>query len=312
VSVTVGSRDRRFVDAFDRRLRSFAASAPSRADVRIEFLEPTEWPGPLNSPGGENRPVLCSAAGAEIAYFPGPDVLYGDADGVRVLCEAGTGKVRLAGRELSGRALYLAVHPLATISLIELFKRHGRFPVHAACLADGDRAVLLAGPGGSGKSTLALALALGPATLSLVSDDTSLLVRHGDGVEVLGFPDLVGMTADTAALFPTLVGSEAVPAPGFPKHLVRTEEICATPVTAHYTPVALVFPEVVAGSPGRLLGLDRRGALLRLLKDVLLTEPAATQAHLDAVSALVARVSCHRLEIGRDLTRAARVVRDLL
>ena len=67
----------------------------------------------------------------------------------------------------------------------------GGEPVHASCVALGDRGLLILGPSGSGKSALALRLmALGAA---LVADDQTLLTREGDALIARCPPQLSGL-----------------------------------------------------------------------------------------------------------------------
>jgi hypothetical protein len=58
--------------------------------------------------------------------------------------------------------------------------------------------------------------------------------------------------------------------------------------------------------------MERDEALLELAPNVLLTEPRSSQAHFDALAALAAASDCYRLETGRDLPAAARLLRKLL
>lgn len=55
---------------------------------------------------------------------------------------------------------------------------HGRMPVHAAALANGDGATLIFGPSGAGKSTLTAAMAA--AGWDIMSDDMSILSSPDD------------------------------------------------------------------------------------------------------------------------------------
>jgi hypothetical protein len=310
VTVAVTAADRRAACAVDRRLHGFNSTVPGRPDVGIEYLPPG---AELRAPDGVSRPILRTPSGDELSYFPGCDRLFGDLERVRVVCDAPTGRVRVARADHTGRALYVAAHPVTTVCLLELLKRLGRFWVHAACLAQAGRALLVAGPSGAGKSTLALALALAPGGPALLSDDATLLVAANGGVQALGFSDLIGVTADTAARFPALVAPGAAPAHGFPKHLVPAGALGPAPGGAPAaTPVALVFPRIAGGGASRLLDLSRRDALVELVRDVLLTEPVTTQGHIDALGALVAQVSCHRLEMGSDLGPARELVGGLI
>jgi hypothetical protein len=174
--------------------------------------------------------------------------------------------------------------------------------------------VLVAGPSGAGKSTLTIALVR--AGLCFLSDDIVFLRRDPavDTVRVLAFPDALGVTPHTAERFGDLRAllAEHQPPSGFPKRLVRMDELFETRPLTSCEPGVLVFPEVVRDRPSRLDPLDPKEALLRLVPDVLLTQPAGTQSHLRALAALLARVRCYRLQSGADLEGTAQLIRELL
>jgi hypothetical protein len=303
LALGVSAAEPAVLGAMDQRLLRFRAEPGAPAEIRFEFLAGAPSP----APGG--RPVYDTPYG-QLHYSDAADTLWGELAGVHLRCEAAEGVARVHSTGFDGRQLYLATHPLATVSLMELFERRGRFSLHAACLARGDEGVLLAGPTGSGKSTLTLALLR--AGLQFVSDDVIFLERvPAGGVRVLGFPDAVGVTADTAARFPELAGAPLDI--GFPKWLVRIEDAFpAAPAPLRCTPRALVFPHVVRDRAGELRALDPKEAWLRLVPDVLLTHPAATSAHLQAIAALLGEIRCYELASGTDLAHGAQLVADLL
>jgi hypothetical protein len=68
----------------------------------------------------------------------------------------------------------------------------------------------------------------------------------------------------------------------------------------------------VAGrAESKLIPLDSGEALLELVPNVLLTESVSSQAHLDALAGLAAESTCWRLETGRDLEGAVRLLAAL-
>jgi hypothetical protein len=289
------------------RLRDFASANGAGVDVVFEFVLTGRG---LDSPRGVGRPVYDTPHGT-LYYFPRDDALYGTLGGVTMRCEAGRGATAIAGASLTGFELYVATHPLATIALMEVMERRGLFSLHAGCLACDGRGVLLAGPSGAGKSTLTLALASGG--LDLLSDDVVFLAPRNEGVQALGFADTIGVSPFAAACLPALSGlAAAEKEPGFPKPLRRIEQLFGAPSVSRCAPLAVVFPAVAAGMPSAIAPLDPRDALLRLTPDVLLTDPASTQAHLGAIAALLEQVRCYELRSGSDLERAADLVVALL
>jgi hypothetical protein len=314
VGLTVASGEPAVVDAMEVRLQTFRRETIEQPEIRLEFILNGHAEDKAHSlPPGTSRPVYETPHG-HLHYFPQGDTVCGDLRGVRLRCEAGEGVARLHSPAFAGSDLYLATHPLATISLMELLKRRGRYSLHAACVAESDgRGMLVAGPSGAGKSTLTIALVR--AGLCFLSDDIVFL-RHdpaADTVRVLAFPDTLGVTPHTAERFGDLRSLLAEQPPsGFPKRLVRMDDLFETRALTSCEPRVLVFPEVVRDRPSRLDPLDPKEALLRLVPDVLLTQPAGTQSHLQALAALLARVRCYRLQSGADLDATAQLVRELL
>ncbi len=313
VGVAVRTHAPAVIEAMELRLRDFRCADHARADVVLAFASDVLDAPPVAAEAG--RPVYDTPFGT-LRYVAEDDALHGDLAGVRLLCHPARGTATLRTEAYAGRALYLATHPLATIALMELLERRGLFSLHAACLAGEDgRGVLLAGPSGSGKSTLSLALAR--AGMAFLSDDLVLLAAdaRSDGVRALGFADAVGLTPHAAERFAELRAAlDLPPADGFPKRLRRIEELFGGAARAPRacTPHALVFPHVAPDRPSRLEALDPREALLRLVPDVLATEPHATQAHLAAIGALLRQVRCYALASGSDLERGAALVRGLV
>jgi hypothetical protein len=313
IGVEVLADDPAVIDAIDLRLRGFRGGDGPDSRVRLQF----DTGGPCDDdrcapPASERRAVYDTPHGS-LFFVPDADALCGELGGVRLRCEPSRGTALLRSAAFTGRELYLATHPLVTISLMEIFERRMLFSLHAACLAGADgEGVLLAGASGAGKSTLALVLAA--AGMSFLSDDVVFLT-HGGGpaVRVLGFADAVGVSERAAQHFGELRAVlDERSAEGFPKRLTRVEDLLGAPVLGSCEPRALVFPEVVRDQRSEIAPLDPREALLRLVPDVLLTDPTSTQAHLRAIASLLDQVRCFELRSGTDLERAAELVRELV
>ena len=312
VEVQVHADSPAVIEAVELRLRGFPRSTRSRRAVRFEFVTASGLATPLDEPQAVGRPVYETEHGT-LFYSDADDILHGAFGGVTLRCEAGHGRATMYCAAFSDRDLYLATHPLLTICMMELMERRGRFSVHAACLAHSEHAsVLIAGPSGSGKSTLSLALA--SSGMTLLSDDVVFLARDDAGVRALGFADALGLSEAATGWLPELAAAAAAPPPpGFPKRLLRPEQLFRRPAPAlrHCVPRALVFPEVVPDEASTIAPLDPGEALLRLVPDILLTNPDATQAHLAAIASLLAQVGCFRLVSGQDLMRGAELISAL-
>ena len=283
-----------------RRLRRFATDVGVSPDVVFEFQHvPAGRAHTFDRPVSETRPVYDTPAG-EVVYAPAEDRLYIEyEDRVRVRCDAESGRVQLSIRAADSDAAWLAAHPLFTLAFVESMKRRGRYMIHAAGVARGDRALLLAGHSGAGKSTLALALLR--AGFGFLGDDICFLSLAPPGIRVLSFPDEIDVTDDTTSFFPEL--HRKLPAPNRPrgrKWSVLPEEVYAVEFAHECTPAAVVFPCVAETDRSVLRALDPAAALLELVPNVMLTQPRASQAHLDAIATLVHAAPCYSLATGRD------------
>lgn len=313
VGVKVHAREATVLDAMDLRLRDFRR-APTSTAVRLEFVAGGRAAHAGAQLADEPGRTVYETPYGELRYVPECDVLHGTLGGVHLHCEAANGFAMIRAPRLSGRELYFATHPLATVSLMELLERRGLFSLHAACLSTADgRGVLLSGTSGAGKSTLSLALA--HAGMSFLSDDV-IFLAHAAGparVRVLGFADTVGLTPYAAERFTELRDRfDEPPADGFPKRLGRIEDLFGVPARPSCDPHAIVFTEVVQGGRSAIAPLDPGDALLRLVPDVLITDAASTQAHLAAIAGLLGQVRCYTLRSGADLERAAELVREIV
>jgi hypothetical protein len=307
VRLVVAADDENVAAAVRERLAHFAVAADGAGDLRFEI---TVGGRPPSRPLGAGRPVY-DLPGGEVAYFDGTGELYIDVGGQAcAVAQLGAGTVTTYANPDRADLAWLLSRPLLTLPLLELLKRRGLYNVHAAAAAIDGRAILLAGPSGSGKSTLALACAR--AEMPLMGDDMVFLARGPDGVRVHAFPDELDVAAPTAELFPGLGSLAGAPEPGWPKHRVRPEALFGTPVADTATPAVIVLPTVAGTKRSALEAIAPGEALVALAPNVLLTAPAASQAHLDAIGELVRASRCYRLATGRDLDHAVRLLRDLV
>lgn len=302
-------------EALDSRLRQFAAGTAGSGrepDLIFQFFcVPDGGPHWIERPAGRERHIFEPKTG-EIVYFEETDQIYLDSSGrVRLLCEPGRGRTSASLRESEAENLWFISHPLFTFPLIESLKHRGLFSLHAAGLCLGGRGLLLPGDSGSGKSTLTVALAR--AGFGLLSDDTVFLAHGPAGLRALAFPDEIAVTDQTAGFFPELRHLPELPgAGGWPKRQVWPERLWGTQVVDECPPAALVFPRIAHQDRSTVAPLDPAEALFELASNVVLTEPRASQAHLDVLAELAREHPCYRLETGRDLDRVPELLRELL
>lgn len=291
VRLRVETEHREIATALDRRFSAYATSAGGDADLRLHYG------GQLPEPPDDGRVVYEVPAG-EVRYHPDEDALTAAVEDVRLHADLRAGDAWFAAPAWHGRARYLAAHTLTTVVLMERLERLGRYALHAGCVARDGRGVVLAGTAGAGKSTLTFALAR--RGLELLGDDT-LFLRDG---RAHGFRDAIGVTDATRGRFPEL---RSLPPrdDGFPKHLVRPESLFDTSDTC--VPTMLVFPRIVA-TESRLEPMDPKEAWMRLVPDVLLTDPATTQRHLQALAALTEDATCWIVHSGQDADATARLL----
>jgi hypothetical protein len=310
--VTIGLRcsDPSVAGLVELRLSSVRQPTIGSADVTVEIRGPGADPGWLTEPTGPGRPVY--DAPPPINYYDGSGELYIDYGGrARLHCSPADGVIRLAITGTGEGDPILATHPLLTIALLETMKRFGRFPLHAAGLSLDGRGILVPGSSGAGKSTLSVTLAR--AGFNFLSDDTVFLTPSDAGMWVDGFPDEVDVTETTVAMVPELAHLAGQPLrPGRDKHGFRVEDVFGVPLVTGCRPVALVAPNIVEGTGPVLEPLAPSDALLQLMPNVLLTDPAASQAHMDVLGQLVRTVPSYSFSPGSDLGAAAACIRELV
>jgi hypothetical protein len=304
--------DQAVINALEARLGRFARSDAGPCDVRFEYRSiPAAEEHALPVPTDDARVIYESAMG-QVLYSERADRTFiSSVWPIRAVCDPGSGETTISIAGPVDEHLWALSHPLLTIPLIEKFKRRGRFSVHAAGVAVGGKGLLIPGSSGSGKSTLALALAR--AGFAYLGDDMLFLVRDGQELRALAFPEAFDLTDDTVRLFPELGQLlEVEKLPGWPKRQLRVEERYGSEIAWHCRPVALVFPRVANSGRSTITPMDQREALLEIVPNILLTEPTSSQQHLDALAQLVSSCACYRLETGTDFDELAKRLAGLL
>jgi hypothetical protein len=184
---------------------------------------------------------------------------------------------------------------MLTLPLVELMKRRDHFAVHAAGVAIGSRAAVLAGPGGSGKSTLALSCVRDG--LAFLGDDVLFLHSVEGHQRIAAFPDELDIAESALDFFPDLHRDiAAMPPPaGRPKRALHPERHGPLQIAWDAEPAVLVFPHIAAHTA--IERLSAEAALVALVPNVIRTEMAASQRHLDALGALARGCPAYRLNV---------------
>lgn len=304
------SADEKVMVALAARLGRFAAEDGGRFDLYFDYR--VEQGEASASPAPEDGRVVYQSPMGEVRYSESADRLFITSKWpITAECDPVAGRATIQVYDTADEHAWALSHPLMTIPLIEMLKRRNLFSVHAAGVASRGRGMLIPGSSGSGKSTLALALAR--AGIGFLGDDMLFLARDGSGLQALGFPEAFDLTDDSLRLFPELGDLLAVEREaGWPKRQLRAEERYGAEIVWRCRPKILVFPHVAHTERSVLAPMDPGEALLELVPNILLTEPASSQRHLDALSQLVSNSACYRLETGRDFGDLAERLRQLL
>jgi hypothetical protein len=312
VALSFASQNHQMRAAVQRRLQHFesAGDQSSRLTFEVVHLD-ILCANDLSPPPASARSVYESAFGA-VLYADDSDRLFMNAGAdVRLLVDGGAGRVQATVRGVGAQHVWLLTHPLFTLPLIELMKRHSRFSLHAAGLALDGCGLLLAGGSGSGKSTLTVALLR--AGFAFLGDDMLFLESAPGGVQVLAFPDEIDLTEPTTRFFPELAWTHETPrAPGWPKWSFSAAQLYPTTFEMTCRAKILVFPRVASSKRSTLEPLAAHEALIELAPNVLLTERRSSEAHFAVLAELVNTCACYRLNTGRDFDDVARMLRRLL
>ncbi len=185
IGIEVRAYDPAVLAALHRRLRPFQHGGPVEAMLTFVYQEERGWPGLVRMrPAGAARPIYTPARG-EALYLEKTDQLYLDTgDGARVLCDPRSGSTEVRVVSAHPASTWVLSHPVFTLTLVELLKRHGRYSLHAAGLCTEGRGLLLPGTSGAGKSTLTIALL--KAGFGFLGDDMLFLRQTAAGAAAAG------------------------------------------------------------------------------------------------------------------------------
>jgi hypothetical protein len=291
-------------DAIDARLARYRATTAAPADIVLRIGRE-----PVDAPAGRGRPVYPWEPG-EVSWFDQAGVLYITVgEDVRLVASPAAGRAAVWATDAALRDAWLFARPLLTLPLVEMLKWKGLYSVHAAGAASEGAAIVLSGPTGSGKSTLALALAR--HGLDYMGDDM-LFAAHRDGdLRLHAFAEEVDLSPSSAAWFDELSGFTGAPPSGWPKHRIHADEAFGVRVAASARAAALVFPAIAPSGRTALAPLTPAEALIELGPNVLLTDAAMAQRHLDVLGELARAAPAYRLAVGRDLAHAAAILAEL-
>jgi len=299
-------------ESLNSRFRLLPSGGEPRGTISIDFQSvPDQSQHSVERPQGQGRSFYDLPSG-EASYFKSSDQLYVSfGNGLRVLSNPNLGNASFSIVESEPTNLFMASHLILTILLVEIFKRHGCYSMHAAGFSREGKAVLIPGTSGAGKSTLAITLLRGG--FGYLSDDMVFLRRRADGLGVLSFPEDVDVSDRTIDFFPELDFLKRSPkAVGWPKRQVRADEVYRAEIIREARAGAIVFPRISAKETSEVRPIDADEALREIVSNVLLTEGRSCQNHLDILTELVRQTPCYRLETGRDFDRIPLLVRELL
>lgn len=297
--------------AIHSRLESFSAEELENDHIRFEYRSVSASDEHVVArPSGKGRSVDEPGA-VETLYFESQDQLYIDySDRIRLLCDPNRSHVLLSVRERGERNDWLTSHPAFTVPLAELLKRRGLFGLHTAALSIDGKAVLFAGDSGAGKSTLMITLLR--KGFGYLADDMVFLTKGPQGLRVLGFPDEIDLTDGTIALFTELGHLSSLPkSDGWHKRQIRPEQLYPGNMVSECKPGLLIFPRISGNASSVLKPMSSGEALLQLLSNIIRTDSASSQNHLDALTALVKESKCYRLETGRDFDALPELFRGI-
>lgn len=204
------------------------------------------------------------------------------------------------------------VKPFASL-LMQWLRDRGIRIMHAAALAEGERAILLPAPSGSGKSTCATACV--DAGMRYLADDTVGLEEHGTGAFVVH--SLYGGTRlwpNDGKVFPDWVGHAVRPQNPSeePKLLLFVGRRYSNRLARRAPVDAIAFPRITSERDTRFRPLKRAEALRALVGSSLFLWLQPRPADIEQMLRLATAIPAFALELGSDRSQIAERVRECL
>lgn len=199
---------------------------------------------------------------------------------------------------------WIVAHRIFTLSVIELMRGLGACYLHAGCVSDGEKGILICGASGQGKSTLTYALARDG--FAFLSDDGVFLMRSRSGIEVFSWPEKLKLDRTSCSFFEELRDYADTPT----KTEIPLRRTGITRIARRATAAALIVPARTAGESSEIAAIARHDAFARVLAQTIpLLDPAEMNAQLAILSDLVTSCRCLELRAAADFERIPSLVR---
>lgn len=299
-------------ECLDARFRFFPATENCIEKIYIDFQAASSASEhAVERPQGNSRPFYEMPQG-EASYFTATDEVYiSFREGVRALCAPRLDRAVISTVESEPRNLFMASHLILTIILVESFRRHGWYSLHAAGFSMNGRAILIPGTSGAGKSTLSVALLR--AKFDYLTDDMVFMARTAEGLTVRGLAEDIDVSEQTIRFFPELDFLMHSPkTDGFTKRQLRVDEVYSAIPILESSPRAIILPHISGKPQSTITQIDGDEAFREIVPNVLLTEQRACEGHFGVLADLVRQARCYRLETGQDFDRIASLMQQVL
>jgi hypothetical protein len=187
-----------------------------------------------------------------------------------------------------------------------------QYPVHAGCVAKGDRGVLLGGPGGSGKTTSSLAAAI--HGLDFLADDYLALEETPDGrFHAHSLYGAAWLEKSHSRRLPIIAAAPlAADEPNYAKRPFDTARALTRRLGVSTTIEALLLPRLAPTRPTVLRPARKAEALARVGADAILNDQwfaSAAQA-LPLWRRVVSKTPCYWLDLGQDIEGIGPAISD--